>query len=159
MNWKHVVLGVVVWEGAWWAARKHKRGAFYREAKDLARRLGKPLVVVGAPDRGATSSPSSADDIVVDIAPSNAPNFIQADICQRIPLPDNSAVVYVSCVLEYVSDANAAMRELLRVSGGDLFVCRVEPWTLTAYLYPGAKRTLRGDIKPPAAHALIAAPT
>ena len=86
--------------------------------------------------------------MVIDIEPSACPNFVQADICKKIPLADNSAVIFVSCVLEYVSDVDAAMKELMRVSGGNLFVARVEPWTLTAYLYPGAQRTLPGDVLP-----------
>lgn len=81
-------------------------------------------------------------DFTVDLAPSRCPNSIQADITKKLPFNDDSVVVVVMCVLEYVSDANAALRELMRISGGNLFVVRVEPWTLTSLLYPGAKRTL-----------------
>lgn len=147
MNWKKLAIGVAAWEGGWWAIRNGKRATMYRQAEALAKRLGKPLVVVGAPDLGATSGPGCGD-LVIDIAPSRCPNSIQADICKQIPLADDSCVVFVSCVLEYVDDAEAAMRELQRVSGGNLYVCRVEPWTLTAYLYPGAKRTLKRDVLP-----------
>jgi hypothetical protein len=45
-------------------------------------------------------------------------------------------------VLEYVDDYDAALAELQRISGGHLYIVRVEPWTLAAYFYPGAKRTL-----------------
>jgi len=90
---------------------------------------------------GPTTGPG-AGDLVVDIAPSECPNSIVADICAGIPLADDCCVVYVSCVLEYVDDLQAACREIERVSGGNVFVTRVEPWTLTAYLYPGARRTL-----------------
>jgi hypothetical protein len=60
------------------------------------------------------------------------------------PVPgtaDDSAVVFVSCVLEYVSDPEAALRELDRMAGspGNLFLVFVEPWSLTAALYPGAR--------------------
>jgi ubiquinone/menaquinone biosynthesis C-methylase UbiE len=65
-----------------------------------------------------------------------------ADITKQLPFHDNSVVVFVSCVLEYVDDVDAAIKELMRISGGHLYVVRVEPWTATAYLYPGAKRTL-----------------
>jgi SAM-dependent methyltransferase len=135
------VLGVVGWEAAWWARRSLNRVGTYDEALRLARSLGKPLVVVGAPDRGATPGPGEGD-LVIDIGPSRARNFLQADICKRLPLDDNCCVVFVSCVLEYVDDVQAAVAELQRISGGLLYVVRVEPWTLTAYLYPGAKRTV-----------------
>lgn len=146
----NIALAAAAWEAGWWFARRQKRFSMYADAQALAKRLGKPLVVVGAPDRGATNGPGCGD-MVIDIGHSSCPNFVQADICKKIPLADNSAVVFVSCVLEYVSDVNAAMRELIRVSGGNLFVARVEPWTLTAYLYPGAQRTLPGDVLPASA--------
>jgi hypothetical protein len=85
-------------------------------------------------------------DVSVDLADSSCPIHKRADITKRLPFDDNSAVVFVACVLEYVDDYEAAMRELQRVSGGQLYIVRVEPWTLTAYLYPGAKRTLTGDV-------------
>jgi len=62
------------------------------------------------------------------------------------PVPgivDDSAVVFVSCVLEYVSDPEAALHELRRMAGtrDNLFIVFVEPWTFTAALYPGARWT------------------
>jgi len=137
-----LALLTLAWEGVWWANRKANRDHLYAEAKAAARRLGKPLVVIGAPDRGATEGPGYDADLVIDIGPSALPQAIIADICKKTPLASNSCVVFVSCVLEYVSDYNAAMREIKRISGGHYYICRVEPWTLTAYLYPGAKRTI-----------------
>jgi len=66
-----------------------------------------------------------------------------ADITKG-PIPDvadNSAVVFVSCVLEYVTDIKAALREISRIAGSadNVFVVTVQPWTLTARLYPGAR--------------------
>ena len=54
---------------------------------------------------------------------------------------DDSAVVYVSCVLEYVSDAERAESELLRIAGRqeNLFLIYVDPWSFTSVLYPGAR--------------------
>ena len=135
-----VAIGLVAWEGVWWASRNATRNRTYDQAQECARALGRPLVVVGAPDRGATRGPGYGD-LTIDIGPSDAPNFLQADICKPLPIKSNSCVVFVSCVLEYVQDVDAAVKELLRISGGYVFNCRVQPWTLTAYLYPGAKRT------------------
>lgn len=60
-------------------------------------------------------------------------------------LPDDSRVVFVSCVLEYVDDFNAAWSEICRVAGGkeNVFVAIVQPWTLTGSLYPGATWSLQ----------------
>lgn len=130
-----------VWEGFWWMRRRSNRAAAFAAAQQRARALGKPLIVVGAPDGGITAG-YPCGDVTVDLAPSSCPNAVQADITKRLPFPDDSAVVVVMCVLEYVGDVQAALRELRRVAGRNLFVVRVEPWTLTSVLYPGAKRTL-----------------
>jgi hypothetical protein len=98
-------------------------------------------VVVGAPDGGMTSG-YGCGDITVDIVPSYCPGYVQADVTKRLPFADNSCVVFCSCVLEYVGDVDAALREIQRVSGGYAYFVGVEPWCATAYLYPGAKRTL-----------------
>lgn len=140
-----VILAVLAigaaWEALWWVVRVDRRDALYAEACQAATTLRRPLVVIGAPDLGPTRGPG-AGDLVVDIAPSQCPRSVVADICDRIPLESDSCVVFVSCVLEYVDDYDAAMREILRVSGGHCYIARVEPWTLTAHLYPGARRTI-----------------
>ena len=133
----------LAWEGGWWLWRIRQRHSFYARAQARALELGRPLVVVGAPDRGPTPGPGCGD-VTIDIGHSKCPGYIQADITEQIPLPDDSAVVLVSYVLEYVADVELALAELLRVAGSsdNLFVLRVQPWTLTAFFYPGAARTL-----------------
>lgn len=56
-------------------------------------------------------------------------------------IADDSAVVYVACVLEYVADVRAAMDEILRMAGDveNVYVVVVQPWTLTATLHPRAR--------------------
>jgi hypothetical protein len=130
-----------VWELGWWARRRSVRGELYACAARRAAALSRPLVVVGAPDGGVTQG-YPCGDITVDIQKSSCPYAIQADITKRLPFENGSVVVFVSCVLEYVNNYESALAELERVSGGELYIARVEPWTLTAYLYPGAKRTL-----------------
>lgn len=140
---------VAAWELGWWARRKSTRSSTYETAKARARALGKPFVVVGAPDGGVTSG-YGCGDVTIDLAASSCPNSLQADITKPLPFADDSVVVFVSCVLEYVDDYPAAMRELRRIAGPNLYIVRVEPWTLTAYFYPGAKRTLPASILPDA---------
>lgn len=144
------------WELAWWARRRYERGRVFALARAEASKLGLPLVVVGSPDGGVTAG-YGCGDVTVDLAPSSTcPSFVQADITKSIPLPTNSCVVFVSCVLEYVDDLQAAWNELCRVSGGRVYVVRVEPWTLTAYLYPGAKRTLPSGLSCPSPSPALA---
>jgi hypothetical protein len=135
-----VLAAGAAWELGWWWRRRSLRATTYERAASEAKRLGRPLVVVGAPDGGVTSG-YGCGDVTVDIVRSEScPNPLVADITKPLPFKDDSVVIFVSCVLEYVEDSEVALRELCRVSGGHLFVVRVEPWTLTALFYPGAKR-------------------
>jgi len=132
-----------VWELGWWQRRESSRTKVMLDAALRAKTLGRPLLVIGAPDHGMTGGYPCGDITADDQASSTCPNFIPINLsAQQLPLADNSVVVFVSCTLEYVPDFVSAMRELWRVSGGEFYVVRVQPWTLTAYFYPGAQRTL-----------------
>lgn len=144
MNWrspKTWALALAAWEGGWWLRRNAKRKSVFAEAAADAKASGRKFIVVGAPDMGATMGPGCGD-VTIDIGTSSCSNFLQADITKPLPFADDSATIFVSCVLEYVDDYEAAMKELRRVAGNHLFAVYVEPWTLTAYLYPGTKRQL-----------------
>jgi hypothetical protein len=132
-----------VWELAWWQRRDAARVRVMLDAEIQAKALGRPLLVIGAPDHGMTGG-YPCGDITADNEPSSScPNFVQVDLSsQRLPLADNSVVVFISCVLEYVPDLQTALAELWRVSGGEIYLVRVQPWTLTAFFYPGAQRIL-----------------
>jgi len=138
---------VAAWEAGWWLRRRMQRRSMFEAARAEARRLGKPLVVVGAPDGGVTAG-YGCGDVTVDLAGSTCPRSIAADITKPLPFADDSVVVFVACVLEYVDDMPRAVAELTRISGGRMYVVRVEPWTLTAYLYPGARRTISRENLP-----------
>ena len=141
--------GLAVTEGA----LAYQRWQVRREVYDLAaRRAGavhRPLVVVGNPDGGAVTRLYRAygcGDLCVDITGCPLCKVVQAADVTAGPVPgvaDDSAVVFVSCVLEYVGDAAAAVREIVRMAGSaeNIFAVSVQPWTLTAALYPGARWT------------------
>ncbi len=124
-------------------ARRRAFDAASRRASELRR----PLVVVGDPDAGAHTRLMRAygcGDLCIDLHGCPLCRVMQAADLTRGPIEgiaDDSAVVYVSCVLEYVSDPEAALRELNRMAGSsdNLFLVFVEPWSLTAALYPGAR--------------------
>lgn len=149
MNWAAwTLVGVGVLEGGAALVRHSERTSVFAAAVRRATELGRQLVVVGDPDAGLHTRIVRAygcGDVCVDLNGCPAcPTAIAADITKPLPFADNSVVVFVSCVLEYVPKMEAAYRELLRVAGDvtNLFVVTVQPWTVTATLYPGA--TWRG---------------
>ena len=136
-----VVIGLAAWEGFWWDVRRSRRTETYAKAQAHAQQLGRPLVVIGAPDAGVTTG-YGCGDITIDIAGSSCPRTLQIDVTKHMPFANNSVCCVVMCTLEYVQSVEPALREIARISGGHAFFVGVEPWTLTAYLYPGARRTL-----------------
>ena len=136
-----IVLGLTAWEGFWWNVRRERRFNVYNQANTYAKAISRPLVVIGAPDGGFTSG-YGCGDVTVDIAGSRCPNTAKLDITKRLPFDDNSVCCITVCTLEYVNQVETALREIRRISGGHAFFVGVEPWTLAAYFYPGAKRTL-----------------
>lgn len=149
------ILGYVgLVEGAAALIRFRERSAAFKLAVERAAALERRLVVIGDPDAGMHTRLLRAygcGDVCVDMnGCPKCPVTVVADITKG-PIPgiaDNSAVVFVSCVLEYVADIDAALREISRIAGSadNVFVVTVQPWTLTARLYPGAR--WRGTVSP-----------
>lgn len=141
------LLGHEAFHAAWrWKIRKD----LFAKAERRAKELGRPLVVIGAPTTGLVTrvGPQAygCGDVCVDLVGcAGCPRSIVADITQPVPLDDDSAVVFCSCVLEYVSNPELAKREILRIAGdlANVYVAGVGTRTLTAYLYPGAMNVVR----------------
>ena len=143
-----LVLGYVgLVEGTAALIRFRERTAAFQAAMERATALGRRLVVIGDPDAGMHTRLMRAygcGDVCVDLnGCPQCPVTVVADITKG-PIPDvadDSAVVFVSCVLEYVSEINSALKEIARIAGSaeNVFVVTVQPWTLTARLYPGAR--------------------
>jgi len=139
--------GVLLAEGGIALRRFERRRRAFAAAARRAGELRRPLVVVGDPDAGAHTRLMRAydcGDLCIDLHGCPMCRVMQAADLTAGPVPgiaDDSAVVFVSCVLEYVSDPEAALRELHRMAGSpdNLFLVMVEPWSLTAALYPGAR--------------------
>lgn len=127
-----------------------ERRDLYKLASDRARATGRQLVVIGDPNAGIHTAMLQAygcGDVCVDLAGCPAcPAAVTADITRPVTrIADNSAVVFVSCVLEYIPDVNAAVAEIRRMSGSadNLFVATVQSWDpIAASLYPGAQQTI-----------------
>ena len=137
-------------------SRFASRTTLYQKASERAALLGRPLVVVGDPDGGAHTRLKRAydcGDICLDLNGCNqCPVQHKVDLTQGPNgiVADDSAVVFVSCVLEYVGDYDKAAREILRMAGSpdNVFVAYVQDWTATAALYPGANWSLRPTKNP-----------
>lgn len=129
--------------------RNANRTSLYKQAEARAKALGRPLLVIGDPNAGAYTSLFQAYDCgdeCLDLHGCPAcPVSYEADVTKPLTsIADDSRVVFVSCVLEYTSDFEAAWRQIVRIAGSpdNVFLARVQPWTLTAALYPGAHYTL-----------------
>ena len=140
------------------------RRRIFDAAARRASELGRPLVVVGDPDGGMHTRIKRAygcGDMCIDMNGCPLCKVTKTADLTKGPIEgiaDDSAVVFVSCVLEYVADPEAALRELRRIAGApaNLFVVFVEPWTLTAALYPGAQWA--GDISDSAQGKIVMQP-
>jgi hypothetical protein len=118
--------------------RQHTRKTVFAQARARAQEIGRPLVVVGCPRMGFHSRVAPAYDhgsMTIDLHPCGHRDCLCGDITQSgaIPVADDSCVVFVSCVLEYINPARRpdAVRELLRASGSreNLFNVPVGPST------------------------------
>lgn len=135
--------GVAAW------SRFDARTRLFMEAAQRARSLQRTLVVIGDPDAGTSTRLRRAygcGDVCVDANGCPMCPVVQAADITAGPVPGittNSAVVFVSCVLEYVDDLPAALHEVQRMAGDleNIYIVTVQPWTLTASLYPGAQWT------------------
>ena len=134
-------VALATWEGLWWNERRLRRGATYAKARAYARQIQRPLVVIGAPDAGFTSG-YGCGDVTIDLAGSSCPRTAKLDITKPLPFRTDSVCCVTLCTLEYVDRVEPALSEIVRISGGHAFFVGVEPWTLAAYFYPGARRTL-----------------
>lgn len=140
-------------EGGAALVRFEERKRLFHAAAARAATIGRPLVVVGDPDGGFHTRFLRAydcGDLCVDRAGCPAcPVALVADITKG-PLPgiaDDSVVVFISCVFEYVEDLDASMVEISRIAGhrDNIFAVTVQRWTLTSRLYPGAR--WRGSVR------------
>lgn len=131
--------------------RRVRRRQTYERALLRSRETGKPLVVIGAPSAGAVNCTLGPDydcgDLCIDIegCPGCATAATGPAELVLEGMDTDSAVVFISCTLEYVDDADRVWREAHRVAGGDVYIVTVEPWTLTAWFYPGTRRVLAAD--------------
>lgn len=126
--------------------RHRARVALFNAAKARAVELNRQLVVVGAPGNGFHTRIVPAydcGDICVDLTGcEGCPVSVEVDLTvgKVDVVEDDSAVVFVSCVLEYTSDPQTVWEEVRRMAGSadNIFMVTVRPSSITSMLYPGA---------------------
>jgi hypothetical protein len=131
--------------------RSIRRRVVYNKAVITAQNKHKKLLVIGDPDNGGHNMIFGRDydcgDVCLDLVGcKNCENSMKAKIEDALPtFEDNSYVIFLSCVLEYIDKKSISfvLKELKRVSGGDLFIVTVDPHTITALFYP--TRFLTGE--------------
>ena len=140
--WTELVAYVLRGEG-----RKRR----FDQARRRAQATGRPLVTVGAPAGVLTGGYACGGAPGTGVRGLPCVDLRGCAACGAPPtdltLPgairarDGGCVVFVSCVLEYVVDLDAAWREVLRAAGRDenVFVAHVQPWAHAAWAYPGAR--------------------
>lgn len=138
--------GTVALEGYLAYQRWNRRAGLYQMALELAQRERRPLIVVGSPSAGAVTKLFPAygcGDACIDLRGcEGCPVSISTDITNTVSsVPTDSAVVFASCVLEYVDNPYKAWAELVRMAGSPrrVFLVTVDSWSTTGILYPQAK--------------------
>lgn len=142
-----IVALAIVWDGVIGLYRKYNRRTMFAMAQRRAKETRKPLLVIGDPYNGFSNMITGADyehgDICLDISGCpNAPDGVQiikGRVEEEIPkMKDDGYVVFISCTLEYVKDFDKTVVDhLFRISGGDIFMVRVEPYSFTSRFYFG----------------------
>ena len=114
--------------------RPKRRRLFFDLASKKATETKKPLLVIGDPyaDNYAFSVDYGCGDLCIDINDClKCSNSSKHDINEGFPtFKDNSYVVFISCTLEYVDNIESVYKELVRISGGNLFVVALEAYSL-----------------------------
>ena len=137
--------GVAVAETAATWTRWEQRRRLFLAADARARKLGRPLLVVLPRKEGWFNRSMRLYEYGArypDIfSRRNSPVIFADSLARGVAVQDDSAVLYVACVLEYVTDLRRSMDEILRIAGepANIYIVTVQPWTLTAALHPAAR--------------------
>jgi hypothetical protein len=136
--------------------RNYRRKYYYKIAESHALKMDKPLIVVGCPHNGIGSTlhgPAyGPGNFTIDISGCSkglCEDVIEQDIVDGLKeFEDNSCVVFISCVLEYVENIDEAIKEINRVAGDqtNVFVVTVGTSSLSAYYYESNNNGKHTDI-------------
>ncbi|MEM2830975.1 MAG: methyltransferase domain-containing protein [Candidatus Jordarchaeales archaeon] len=138
---KYVFLGQILNVTLAIVSENLERLAVFREARNYADSVGKPLLNYGCAEKEPFASLS---DINVDIVPRNVKNFMLVPPnSQKLPFADKEVVTFCSHVLEHVENPDHLLKELNRISDR-LFIVLPKWWNIAAWLNPNHKRMYIG---------------
>ena len=140
--------------------RQNERCRIFKMAEKQSKKIKKPLLVVGDPYYGIGSrfynifiDGYGCGDITVDLTGCPmCPNGIKSDIYSYLKKQDdNSMVIFISCVLEYVDNIDDVIKEIYRVGGNkdNIFIVTVNEYSLSAYFYSEDNYYAKNIIKGP----------
>jgi hypothetical protein len=130
--------GIIVREGIQQGIELNERRQVFKQARDYANSVGKPLLVIGAPKLRFNHP---CGDVTIDISPEMAKfcNGLVADI-REIPYPSGYfGAAFASHVVEHlatIEDAKAAFDEMERVADR-VFIVSPHKSSLMAWIHPG----------------------
>lgn len=96
------------------SVRNKKREDVIKNAKKQSNKMNKPLIIFDGPEKGFIDTNDKIENFSGDIM----------EIVSQ--LNDNTCIVIVSEILEYIPDPSRLITELKRISGNDLFVISFE---------------------------------
>jgi hypothetical protein len=155
----YIIIGIIVliliYEFYKSYQRSDRRTTLYNQAVITAQLKNKKLLVIGDPDNGGHCKIFGREygcgDLCLDLVGcKNCENSITAKVEDALPnFTDNSYVIFLSCVLEYVDKETLPLilEELKRVSGGDLFIVTIDPYTIASLFYPSRFFTGEPSVK------------
>ena len=122
--------------------RSFKRKRNFRLALANKHKTGKRLLVIGDPNNGGWSSVIGKEygcgDICTDLVGcKKCPNQIQGNLLDVLKsFPNNSVVIFESCVLEYVPELQKVQQEMKRISHNDIYSTRIGPTLMYLWYFP-----------------------
>ena len=127
----YIILLVIIFEIIMSIIRQYNRYTIYNKAYNLSRKLNKPLLVIGDPNNGFMGKylklSYPCGDLCLDIVGcKKCKNYIQGDALLELKkMPNNSYIIFESCVLESIEDNKSVIDEINRVSGNKYFQVRI----------------------------------
>ena len=120
-----------------------QRRDYYNRALRKSRETKKPLLVIGDPTKGMSCKwlgvVYGTGDICIDLEPSlGSSNVLKAEAIEFLSnMKSNSAIIYVSCVLEYVPKIDTLIKEIERVAGDckNIYLVHTKFYSPVSYLY------------------------
>lgn len=137
-----ILLVVIIYEIIHGCIRYNNRSKYYNLALTQSKKTNKPLLVIGNPSSGPSNKVFGANygcgTMCIDIKGcTNCPNQEAIDIYNYLKKqPANSMTIFISYVLEYVSNIDETIKEIYRVAGSidNIFIIHAHPWCITSHI-------------------------